>query len=153
MEKTKNIWVLPEINSRDKEVSTTSLGLLAEARNIAEKTGGIVTALIFSESTRVTPDLLGNYGIPRAYLFLDPVFEQFSVEAYAAAILPRLRVDQPWLLLMGQTAIGRELAPHLAAMLETGVVTSCVKIDLAEPEKPVFSRPVYGGRGFPEVRF
>jgi len=149
----KNIWVLPEINTRDEEASKISLGLLSEARSIAEKVDGTVTALLFSESTRETPGVLAKYGVSRAHLFLDPIFQHFSIEAYAAAILPRLRLEKPWLFLMGQTSTGRELAPHLAAMLETGAVTGCVKIDLAQAEHPGFYRPVYGGQLFQEIVF
>jgi electron transfer flavoprotein alpha subunit len=150
--KTKNIWVLPEINNTE-EVGKVSLGLLAEACNIAEKVGGTVTALVFSESAKEIPDIFAQYGVTRAYLFQDPLFAHFSAEAYAAALLPRLRLDKPWFFLMGQTAIGRELAPRLAALLETGLVTDCVKIDLSQPEQPKFYRSVYGDQLYQEIVF
>jgi electron transfer flavoprotein alpha subunit len=153
MSDTRNIWVLPEINSSDEEPSKESLGLLSEARKIAEKTNSTITALVFSESSRQVPDVLSKYGVSRAYVFIDPLFKRFSVEAYAAAIIPRLRMDQPWLLLMGQTATGRELAPYLAAILETGLVTGCAKIDLSQPEGPLFYRPVYNGQLYQEIVF
>jgi electron transfer flavoprotein alpha subunit len=149
----KDIWVLPEINNTDKEVSKLSLGLLTEARNIAEKVGGAVIALLFSENSHETPDVLGQYGISKAYLFLDPIFQRFSVEAYAAAILPRLRLEKPWLLLMGHTATGKELAPHLASLLDTAAVTDCVKIDVSQPENPRLYRPIYGGQIYQEISF
>jgi electron transfer flavoprotein alpha subunit len=150
---TKNIWVLPEIGSNDEEVSKISPGLLTESRNIAEKVGGSVTALIFSEKSQQIPDVLGKYGVNRVYLFLDPIFQRFSVEAYAAAILPRLQQEKPWLLLMGQTAVGKDLAPHLASLLDTVAVTDCVKIDVSQAENPRFYRPVYGGQLYQEIVF
>ena len=153
MSDIKNIWVLPEINLRDNEVSKISLGLLTEARKLAEKTDGVATALVFSESTRQIPDTLAKYGVTRAYLFIDPIFKHFSVEAYAAAVLPRLREDQPWLFLMEDTTIGRELAPHLSSMLETGLATGCVKIDVSQPEQPKFYRPVYDEQLYQEIVF
>jgi electron transfer flavoprotein alpha subunit len=149
----KNIWVLPEISSSDEEVSKTSLGLLTEARKLAEKVGGSVTALIFSEKSQQIPDVLEKYGVSRVYLFLDPIFQRFTVEAYTAAILPRLRQERPWLLLMGQTAVGKELAPHLASLLDTAAVTDCVKIDVSQAEKPMFYRPVYDGQLYQEIVF
>lgn len=153
MEKAKNIWVLPEISNTDKEVSKLSLGLLTEAREIAEKVGGSVTALIFSESEGQVPDVIGKYGVNQVYLFLDPIFKRFSVETYAAAILPRLRQEKPWLLLMGHTAVGKDLAPHLASALDTSGVTGCVKIDVSDPENPIFYRPVYDGQIYQEIAF
>jgi electron transfer flavoprotein alpha subunit len=147
----KDIWVLPEISSSDEEISKRSLGLLTEARNIAEKVGGNITALLFSKNARQISGVLGKYGVNQVYLFLDPIFQRFSVEAYAASIMPRLRLEKPWLLLMGHTAIGKELAPHLASLLDTAAVTDCVKIDVSQPENPRFYRPVYGGQIYQEI--
>ena len=147
----KNIWVLPEINPADDEVGKLSLGLLSEARNLATKTGGVVTALVFTDSPRDFSKILGRQGIPRAYVFQDALFERFSAEAYAAALLPLLRQEKPWLFIMGSTAIGQELAPLLASLLETGLVTDCIKMDFNNPEQPFFYRSVYGGQLYLEI--
>jgi electron transfer flavoprotein alpha subunit len=148
---TKQIWVLPEITGG--EISKAGLGLLSEAGNIAEKVSGTVTAIVFSNHTPDYSSILCQYGISRVYLFQDPLFTRFSAEAYAAAMLPRLQLDKPWLFLLPGSAIGKELAPRLAVFLETGVVTNCVKIDLSQPEKLKFYRPVYSGQFYQEMVF
>jgi electron transfer flavoprotein alpha subunit len=148
---TKQIWVLLEINGG--EISQTGLELLSEAGKIAKKVVGTVTALVFSNHTPDYSSILCQYGISRTYLFQDPLFTRFSAEAFAAAMLPRLQQDKPWLLLMPNTATGKELAPRLAVLLDTGVVTGCVKIDLTEPEKLKFYRPAYGGQFYQEIVF
>jgi len=147
----KNIWVLPEISGSDAEISKFGLGLLTGARTIAEKVGGAVTAIAFGDEYHDYSEVLGRYGVGRFYFFNDPRLKHFSAEAYAAALLPRIHQEKPWLLLMGGTAAGRELAPRLAALLNAGLVTGCVKIDLSDPEKPVFYRPVYAGQLYQEV--
>jgi electron transfer flavoprotein alpha subunit len=147
----KQIWVLPEITGG--EISIAGLGLLSEAGKIAEKAGCAVTAVVFSDDTPDYSKVFIQYGISRVYLFQDPLFTRFSAEASAAAVLPRLQQDKPWLFLMPDTATGKELAPRLAVHLEAGVVTDCVKIDLTEPEKPRFYRPAYGGQLYQEIVF
>jgi electron transfer flavoprotein alpha subunit len=146
----KHIWVLPELTS-DGETSKLSTGLLTVAVDIAARVGGTVTAIAFGSKYHDSSEVLGTYGMGRAYFFQDPLLEHFSAEAAAAALLPKIREEKPWLFLMGDTAVGRELAPRLAALLNTGLVTGCVKIDLAEPERPVFYRPVYAGQLWEEV--
>jgi electron transfer flavoprotein alpha subunit len=148
---SKNIWVLPEINSEDEEIGQLSLGLLSGARRIAEKVGGAVTALAFAENVREVPGAFSEYGVSRTCIFQDPLFARISAEACAAAVLPVIEEEKPWLFLMGNTPLGRELAPLLAARLETGLVTDCVRIDLADPEHPVFYRPVYAGQLYQEI--
>jgi electron transfer flavoprotein alpha subunit len=149
----KDIWVLPEIDISAEEISKLSLGLLSEARYIAERAGGTVTALVFGEKSQDYSDIFSEYGVSRAYVFVDPALEYFSAEAYAAALLEKARQDNPWLFIMGDTPVGRELAPRLAALLETGLVSKCARIDLSLPESPVFFRPVYGDQLYQEVVF
>jgi electron transfer flavoprotein alpha subunit len=146
----KNIWVLPELTS-DGETSKLSAGLLTGAGDIAARVGGTVTAIAFSDEYHDYSKVLGKYGVSRAYFFQDPLLEHFSAEAYAAALLPKIREEKSWLFLMGDTTIGRELAPRLATILDTGLVTGCVKIDLSQPERPVYYRPVYAGQLWQEV--
>ena len=85
MAKALNIWVLPEINGKEEEFSKLSLGLLTEARYIAEKVGGTVTALVLGDQPRDLSGELGRYGISRSYVFQDPLLKYYSVEAYAGA--------------------------------------------------------------------
>ncbi len=151
MVKTKEIWVLPEISGG--ETSQTGPGLLTEARNIAAATGGSVTALVLGDNPRGYQDTLGRYGITRTIVFEDPLLKYPSAEVYAAAILPRIQAAKPWLFLMGDTPLGRELAPLLAARLDTGCVTGCTRIDFTQPDNPRFYRYVYGGQLEQEIIF
>ena len=141
---TKQIWVFPEINPGE-EIDKFSLGLLSEAKSVAEKISGRVTALLFGESVADCPPTLAQYGVSSCYFFQDPLLKTFSVEAFASAILPKLREETPWLFIMGDTPIGRELAPRLAALLDTDVVTRYTRIDLSTPDKPRFYRQVFAG--------
>ncbi|MCK4273248.1 MAG: electron transfer flavoprotein subunit alpha/FixB family protein [Dehalococcoidales bacterium] len=153
MARTRNIWVLPEINGNGEEISQLSLGLLTESRYIAEKVGGTVTALVLGDQTPDYSRVFGQYEVSRAYIFQDPLLQNYSAEVYVESLLPRIQAEKPWLFLMGHTAIGRELAPRLAALLETGVISQCAKIELSQPEHPKFYRPVYGDQLFQEVIF
>jgi electron transfer flavoprotein alpha subunit len=153
MARTRNIWVLPEIGEESEEISKLTLGLLTGARDIAEKTGGSVTALAFGDRVKDHLELVGKYGVSRVYIFHDPLLQDSSAEACAAALLPRIQAENPWLVLMGHTSTGRDLAPRLAALLGTGVITNCARIELSHPEQPVFYRSIYGGQLYQEVVF
>jgi len=149
--KTGEIWVLPEISGG--ETSKTGLGLLTEARRIAAATGGDVTALVLGDKPEGYSDTLGRYGVTRALVFQDPLLKYPSAEAYAAAILTKIKAARPWLCLMGDTPLGRELAPHLAARLDTGAVTGGTRMDLTQPDNPRFYRYIYGGQLEQEITF
>jgi electron transfer flavoprotein alpha subunit len=150
---SKQIWVLPEVNQADGEISKAGLGLLSEANKIAQKAGGTVSAIVFSDDSPDYSGVFSRYGVAMVYLFQDPLFKKFSVEAYTSALLPRIRKEKPWLFLMLNAPIGRELAPRLAILLEAGIITNCVKIDPSQPEKLLFYRPVYDGQLYQEIVF
>jgi electron transfer flavoprotein alpha subunit len=147
----KNIWVLPELSGGEEDASKLALGLLTEATNIAEKVGGAVTAIAFGDEYHDNSKVFSLYGINRVYFFKDPLLQYFSPEACTVAVLNRIQEEKPWLWLMGDTAAGRELALRLAALLDTGLVTGCAKIDMSDPERPTFYRPVYAGQLYQEI--
>jgi electron transfer flavoprotein alpha subunit len=149
----RHIWVLPEIDSDSEEISKTGLGLLTEAAGIAAKADGSATALVLGDESRDCTKTFGQYGIDNACIFIDPMLKYFTAGAYATALLPKIREEKPWLILMGHDIIGKELAPRLAFSLETGLVSNCARIDFSHPDKPVFYRPVYGDQLYEEVVF
>jgi electron transfer flavoprotein alpha subunit len=151
MSDVRKIWVLPEIGESVEASSKTALGLLTEAVAIADEVSGSATALIFGAESREYSEVLKQFGINDAIVFTDPLFEFPSAEAYGAALLKKLREEEPWLLLMGDTVLGQELAPRLAVSLDAGLVSSCARIDLSDIEKPVFYRYAYGDQLFQEI--
>jgi len=151
--KPRKIWVLPEISNKEEEIRKLSLGLLSEARYIAGEVDGTVTALVLGDQSQDYSEVFGQYGVTDAYTFIDPVLKYFSAEAYSAALLGKIQEDEPWLFLMGHTTVGKELAPRLAAFLETGLISNCARMDFSNPDEPKFFRPVYGDQLYQEVIF
>jgi electron transfer flavoprotein alpha subunit len=147
----KHIWVFPELSGEEVNPVTPGRGLLSEAATIAARVVGTVTAISCGDEYHDFSKVLGEYGVGRACFFKDPLLKDFSAGAYAAVLLPEIKKEKPWLFLMGDTLIGRELAPRLAALLNAGLVTGCVKIDLTDPDRPAFYRPVYAGQLYQEV--
>lgn len=142
---------MPEIGDSVEASSKTALGLLTEAVAIADEVGGSATALVFSSESCDYSEVLNQFGINDAIVFTDPLFEFSSAEAYGVALLEKLREEEPWLLLMGDTALGQEMAPRLAVSLDAGLVSSCARIDLSDIENPVFYRYAYGDQLFQEI--
>ncbi len=153
MARPREIWALPELDSNAEEISKLSFGLLTEARYIADRVNGSVTALVLGDQSQDYSAILGKYGVNNCYVFKDPALRYYSAEAYSASLLPRIQADKPWLFLMGNTTIGRELAPRLAALLETGMVSDCARMDLSHQDSPKFYRYVYGDQLYQEVIF
>jgi electron transfer flavoprotein alpha subunit len=148
----KDIWVLPEMTGQAEEISKLSLGLLTEARLIAARTGGSLTALIFGDEGRDYCDVLQKYGVDHAIIFKDPFLKYPDGWLYSK-VIENLGQEKPFIFLMGHTVLGREMAPRLAVKWGSGVVSNCCKIDFGNPLKPRFYRAVWAEQAYQEIIF
>ena len=151
MSPLREVWVLPEIYANGGEISQISQGLLSEAREISGQTGSVTRALIFGDHSPDIAGTLTRFGIDKADVYLHPLLKRFSTEEYAAILVDIIRHEQPWLLLMGDTLVGRELGPKLVVQVPMDGLFQCVKMDLSDIHKPVFSRSIYGGQAYQEI--
>ena len=55
-------------------------------------------------------------------------------------------------ILMGHTAIGKDVAPRVAARLGLGLVSDCTGVEL-ENGDIIFTRPIYAGKAFQKKVF
>ncbi len=149
--KAKDIWVLAELPCATDEPGKLALGLLTEARRLAEKIGGQTTALLFGEQLCSQKGLLGKYGIDRALVFLHPDLQLPNSWRYAEA-LEGYDGQRPAIFLTADTALGMELAPHLAVKWKTALVAGCVRIDPSGPSETVFYRSDLGGQAYREMK-
>jgi electron transfer flavoprotein alpha subunit len=150
---SREIWVFPEINNQDAEISKFSLGLLTEANYVARKVDGNVTAVIFGDSGESFNKILGQYGVNQALIFKHTGLKYFNTDLYSSILAEKINADKPWIFLMGNSTAGKELAPRLSAMLDTGLVPGCVKMDLSNPERPIYFRPTLGDQAYQEIIF
>jgi electron transfer flavoprotein alpha subunit len=85
-------------------------------------------------------------GAPKVYLVDDAILKDYAAEPYHVALEKVVRQVNPGIILMGQTAAGRDLAPALAFHLNTGATMDCTALEIDPANKRLLmTRPVYGG--------
>ena len=90
--------------------------------------------------------LPGAFGADRVYVADDSTLEDYEGEAYAAAMGQVIAEVNPKIVLLGQTSMGRDLAPRLAFRLKTALSMDCVELGIdPETQQLLQVRPVYGG--------
>jgi electron transfer flavoprotein alpha subunit len=78
-------------------------------------------------------------------LVQDAKLENFNSEAYKRTLSKLITEHKPTLILMGHTSYGIELAPRLAAALNTPLATDCIDIGF-EGDTLTVTRQMYGGK-------
>jgi len=137
------VWVIAE--QTDRRLLTVSLQVLGRARRLADQLGTHVGAILLGDKVEDAARQLVAAGADQVYLGDAPHLAIYQSKAYTGIVVELAREHQPDILLLGSTAMGRELAPLVAARLETGLTAHC--IDLLLDENGILEQqvPAYGG--------
>lgn len=145
----KNIWVFCE--QRDGQLQGVALELLGVARELAEKTGEKVNAILLGHNVTDKAGELIAHGADGVYVVDHENLEKFVTEPYAQAVTQIAKKYEPSVILFGATSIGRDLAPRLSARLKTGLTADCTKLEMDEEGNLFMTRPAFGGNLFATI--
>ena len=139
----KDIWVVVEL--REGKIAGCTYELLGEASRLVEGTKHKVAAVLLCEEGGTYPKQLISAGADLVYMMQDKAFQRFLDQPYKDAIGQMAREMKPLAVLISATAMGRSLAPRLAANLHTGLTADCTKLELAPNGLLIQTRPAFGG--------
>ncbi len=142
----------------DGKLSPIALELLGKARDLAndldDKT---VTAVLIGYQVGGLVDELAAYGADKVVVIDDPELKDYRTEPYTQALAGYINEFKPEIVLVGATAIGRDLGPRTSARVQTGLTADCTKLEIGDfPLTPVpgkeqkhkqllMTRPAFGG--------
>ena len=120
--------------------------LLAETAALAQKSGEQCCAVLLTNEAGEIPAQLIAAGADKVYVVSDADFADYNTELYAHAMCELIDAYQPNAILVGATVDGRDLAPRIAARMNTGLCADCTALDI-NPEDHVvaWTRPALGG--------
>ncbi|MCG8400892.1 MAG: electron transfer flavoprotein subunit alpha/FixB family protein [Firmicutes bacterium] len=151
---SKGIWVFAE--QREGQIKKVVGELLSEGRKIADQLGEELAAVLVGKDVAGQVDSLGQYGADKVYLVESNDLENYTTDGYTKVVADLVKQYEPTALLLGCTVTGRDLAAGLAQRLETGLMTDCTGMEMADGQL-VFTRPIYAGKALvkaacPEAR-
>jgi electron transfer flavoprotein alpha subunit len=143
--------VLVFVEQRDGQVRSVSREALGEATRLAGALGGEVVGVCAAPSD---PGLaaLGDAGAERVLLAAHPAFARYDADGYAAAVAKAAEKEGPQAVLFAASAMGRDLAPRVAARLGVGLASDCTAL-VATGGAIHAKRPVFAGKAIQTVRF
>lgn len=164
----ENIWVFAQVDSADV-VLPVAYELLGKARELADERGCELVAVLGEPSgagvagdDEATADAavadavsakadanvlaLLAAGADEVIRTRDERLAENDAEVYAAWLCDLARERKPEVILYGATNFGRELAPRVAVLLQTGLTADCTILEM-DTEKGLLqqTRPAFGG--------
>lgn len=128
----------------DGQFSATSAELLGAATRLTEELGGGVACALIGGALASAAQAAVAAGAETVYTADHESLVQYHTEAYVPLAAAIVQQEMPQVVLVGQTSIGRDLAPRLAARLDTAVVMDAVDLAVAEGRIRA-TRPCFGG--------
>ncbi|WP_226036485.1 electron transfer flavoprotein subunit alpha/FixB family protein [Aquibacillus saliphilus] len=141
---SRKVLVIGEV--RDNVLRNVTFEAIAAAKTISE--GGELVGVICGDGEL---EQLGNemvhYGSNRVITVQNEKLKAYSSEGYAQAVLQVINEESPDAIMMGHTAIGKDLTPKLASRLEIGLISDATEVEVVGGNI-VFTRPIYSGKAF-----
>jgi len=140
--------ILIIVEQRNLEIRKVSLELLSQGRKIADETGEPLVAVIVGQGIEGLAQTVTASGADKVILIDDAKLADYTTGAYTSVLNKLIRKEEPQAVLMGNTAIGKDLAPRLAQRLGVGLASDCTGMETDAGSFLVFKRPIYAGKAF-----
>ncbi|MCM2534265.1 electron transfer flavoprotein subunit alpha/FixB family protein [Neobacillus pocheonensis] len=122
-----------------------SLEVLNAAHRIAE--GGEIIAVAFGSEATHYAHILGKHGANKVYIVENNELNVYTTDAYLQAFRQVVDCLEPEAILMPHTAIGKDLAPRIAARFGLGLVSDITDVQVENGEV-LFTQHIYSGKAF-----
>ena len=109
-----------------------ALELIGEGYRLSREIGGdskVCALLMGSKVDHLVNDLYA-YGADLVYVADHLLLEKYTTDGYAKVMTDAINEFKPEIELYGATHIGRDLAPRVAARLDTGLTADCTRLDI-----------------------
>ena len=155
LEQYKGVYVFAQ--QVDNELSGIAFELLGKAKELAKDLDTDVTAVLIGNNVKGLVDELAAFGADKVIVVDDPELEVYRTEPYAHALSSVINEYKPEIVLVGATAIGRDLGPRVSARVATGLTADCTVLEIGDfPLVPrpgqeqkhnqlLMTRPAFGG--------
>ena len=157
LEEYKGVYVFAQ--QVDNKVSSIALELLGKAKDLAKDLNTDVTAVLIGSGVKGLVDELAAYGADKVIVVDDPELKEYRTEPYTHALASVINEYKPEIMLVGATAIGRDLGPRVSARVATGLTADCTVLEIGDfplvaiPGKEaeqkhnqlLMTRPAFGG--------
>ena len=135
------------METRDGKIKKSSLEALSEAKRRAVEMGVETAAVLVGDAVADLAPSAFAFGAVKVYLIENKTLAAYSSQGFTLALAAFVGEAKPAAFFFAATAMGRDLAPRVAARLGAGLASDCVKI-VVKAGALEFTRPIYAGKAF-----
>jgi len=138
------VWVFAE--QRDNKITPVVYELLGEGKKLASAIGVPLGAILLGSDIEAMSNDIINHEVDIVFTADDIRLKNYITDRYTKVVYEAIKQYEPAIVLYGATHIGRDLAPRLAARLDTGLTADCTKLEIDKTDQKLLqTRPAFGG--------
>lgn len=138
--------ILAFAEQREGRLRKTAFETLCAAHQTAVRLGTESGAVIVGCGIAGLVPEISRFGIREVFLLDRPELANYAAESFAQDLSALVRREKPEAVIIGATSLGRDLAPRLAALLDTGLLQDCTALEVDAQRRIVGTRPVFAGK-------
>ncbi len=144
MAEYKGVMIYGEVT--EGKLAAIATELLGCGRKLADDLGQELYAVLAGSDISSLAQEAIAFGADKVYVVDDPLLKDYQTDSYVLTLEKVVKQVMPQILILGQTSIGRDLAPRLAFRLETAASMDCIELAIDPDSKLMLqTKPVYGG--------
>ncbi len=127
-----NLFVYCEIE--EGIVAEVSLELLTKGRSLANQLNCKLEAVVIGSGLNEIEKQVLPYGVDKLHVFDDPRLYPYTSLPHTSVLVNLFKEEQPQIVLMGATVIGRDLGPRVSSALISGLTADCTSLEIGTHE-------------------
>lgn len=143
------ILVLAEV--RDNKIKNAGIESVCTGYKFAKELNSDFEILIIGEKLDEAVSELKNYGFGNIIAIENERLKNYSSSAYTKIVTEICKSRNADILILSATALGKDLAPRIAARFEGGLASDCTDLRIADGNI-IATRPVYAGKVYIEMK-
>ncbi len=138
------------IEQRGGALKKVAWQMISEAKKIVAAEGGEVWGVYLGNDAAAATAEAGKFGASKVFAAGGDNLDTYNSEAFGTALASFCQAQNPDVLLVGSTAMGKDLGPKVAAKLGCACISDAVGMSFDGGFE--FRRPIFAGKCFVDLK-
>ena len=116
----------------DGRVADVSLELLTKGRQLADRLGVKLQAVVAGSDLKDIEKQVFPYGVDTLYKIEDERLYPYTSLPHSSILINLFKELEPRIAFMGATSIGRDLGPRVSSALHSGLTADCTSLEIGD---------------------
>jgi electron transfer flavoprotein alpha subunit len=142
--------ILAVLEQREGSLKRSAFEVVNKAANLAKELNTIAEAVVVGDAINNLNEI-SKYGIQKITHLKNSELANYSSSGYTEVISNLAKESDFDILILSNTALGKDLAPHLSIKLDAACVVDCIKISVSGNDI-ICTRPTYAGKALVDLK-